>query len=87
MTAGGVAVMALAAGLAACSLADDTGAPPPTVDETRALEDARSMIPEAEQSATGTTQGDNTATKETPTVNPTIKPAFATPVPGAERAE
>lgn len=37
------AILALTA--AACSSTEDTGAPPATPDERRALEDAKAMIP------------------------------------------
>jgi hypothetical protein len=84
---GRVAALALAASLVACSSSEDAGAPPPSADEMRAVEEARSMVPDAEPSSTGVTPEEAKAIKENPAVNPTLKPGYETPLPGAQKAE
>ena len=87
-----VAAAVLTVALAGCSAPEDTGAPPPTADEAQAVEDARSMIPEAEQTAAATDapanpDGTRPPLEAAPEVTPTLKPGYDTPVPPPERAE
>lgn len=82
-----VAVVALAAGLGACSSPEEAGAPPPTADEKKAVEDASAMIPETEQPSADAAPAATPVLEAVPEVVPTLKPGYGTPVPPAERSE